>query len=298
MSSSPAPAGARDPQVFLVSSDAEYLESVLAQCRDVPETRTVFHGIYALMEALANTEKLGLVFAIVVERAAGSVDALALRQCKLDYPQVNFIVLVEDCEQRCYVRFQSLGVQSVLLPPFSEVNLKREIATALPNIPQFKRHPDLSHRGSARLDFIIPSDLTYVIGVNHLISLLLKEFSFPAPDYRINIPLACDEAITNAIIHGNNSDPEKKVGIQIYISASRIKIRIKDQGEGFDAHAVADPTEGANLLRPSGRGVYLMRSIMDVVEYKENGRVLELEKSNTSANGRPPKENSNRTNGR
>jgi serine/threonine-protein kinase RsbW len=300
MSSNQAPAsGARDPQVFVVSSDAKYLESVLSQCQDVPETQTAFHGIYALMEALSNAEKLNLVFAIVVERTAGSVDALALRQCKLDYPQVNFIVLIEECEQRCYVRFQSLGVQSVLLPPFSEVNLKREIATALPNVPQFKRHPDLSHRGSARLDFLIPSDLSYVIGVNHLVSMLLREFSFPAPDYRINIPLACDEAITNAIIHGNGSDPEKKVSIQIYISASRIKIRIKDQGEGFDAAAVADPTEGANLLRPSGRGVYLMRSIMDTVEYKESGRVLELEKTNTSANGRPPKENnSNRTNGR
>ena len=298
MSSSQTPAaGARDPQVFVVSNDPDYLESVLSQCLDVPESRTSFRGIHALMEALASTEKLNLVFAIIVERSASSVDSLALRQCKLDYPQVNFIILVGECEQRCYVRFQSLGVQSVLLPPFSEVSLKREIATALPNVPQFKRHPDLSHRGSARLDFLIPSDLSYVIGVNHLVSMLLREFSFPAPDYRINIPLACDEAITNAIIHGNGSDPGKKVSIQIYISSSRIKIRIKDQGEGFDAAAVADPTEGANLLRPSGRGVYLMRSIMDVVEYKESGRVLELEKSNTSANGRPVKENSNRTNG-
>jgi serine/threonine-protein kinase RsbW len=299
VSSSPAPAsGSRDPQVFVVSSDAKYLESVLAQCMDVPESSKTLHGIYALMEELSSADKPNLVFAIVVERGAGSVDALALRQCKLDHPQVNFIVLVEECEQRCYVRFQSLGVQSVLLPPFSEVSLKREIATALPNIPQFKRHPDLSHRGSARLDFLIPSDLSYVIGVNHLVSLLLKEFSFPAPDYRINIPLACDEAITNAIMHGNGSDPEKKVSIQIYVSASRIKIRIKDQGDGFDEAAVADPTEGANLLRPSGRGVYLMRSIMDVVEYKENGRVLELEKANTSVNGRPLKENSHRANGR
>jgi serine/threonine-protein kinase RsbW len=299
LSSSQAPAaGTRDPQVFAVSSDAKYLESVLSQCRDVPETRTFFKGIYALMEALAKTEKLNLVFAIVAERSAGSVDSLALRQCKLDYPQVNFIVLVEECEQRCYVRFQSLGVQSVLLPPFSDVSIQREIATALPNVPQFKRHPDLSHRGNARLDFLIPSDLSYVIGVNHLVSMLLREFSFPAPDYRINIPLACDEAITNAIIHGNRSDSDKKVSIQIYISSSRIKIRIKDQGEGFDADTVADPTEGANLLRPSGRGVYLMRSIMDTVEYKESGRVLELEKSNSSANGRPSKENSNRSNGR
>jgi serine/threonine-protein kinase RsbW len=298
VSSSQAPAaGARDPQVFVVASDADYLESVLSQCRDVPDSHAAFCGLFPLMEALAKADKINLVFAIVVERTANSVDTLALRQCKLDFPQVNFILLVEECEQRCLVRFQSLGVQSVLLPPFSEVSLKREIATALPNIPQFKRHPDLSHRGSVRLDFLIPSDLSYVLGVNHLVSMLLKEFSFPAPEYRINIPLACDEAITNAIIHGNGSDPEKKVSIQIYISSSRIKVRIKDQGEGFDVASVADPTEGTNILRPSGRGVYLMRSIMGSVEYKEGGRVLELEKANASPNGRPGKENSNRTNG-
>jgi serine/threonine-protein kinase RsbW len=298
VSSSQAPAaGARDPRVFFVASDADYLKSVLSQCRDVPPTEAAFRGIYPLMETLAKVEKMNLAFAIVVERSARSVDTLALRQCKLDYPQVNFILLVDECEQRCLVRFQSLGVQSVLLPPFSEVSLKSEIATALPNIPQFKRHPDLSHRGSVRLDFLIPSDLSYVLGVNHMVSMLLKEFSFPASEYRINIPLACDEAITNAIIHGNESDPENKVSIQIYISSSRVKVRIKDQGEGFDLASVADPTQGANLLRPSGRGVYLMRSIMDSVEYKEGGRVLELEKANTTPNGRPGKDNSNRVNG-
>jgi serine/threonine-protein kinase RsbW len=282
--------------VYVVSGDPGYLRQVLSQCRDVPDSYDSIRGIPRLMEALSGTEKVSLAFAIVIERSGLSVDALALRQCKLEYPQVNFIVLVEECEQRCYVRFQSVGVQSVLLPPFSDVSLQREIATALPNLPQFKRHPDLPHRGNVRLDFLIPSDLSYVLGVNHLVSMLLKEFSFPAPDYRINVPLACDEGITNAIMHGNGSDPEKKVSIQIYISSSRIKIRIMDQGDGFDAGTVADPTNSENLMRPSGRGVYLMRSIMDTVEYKDGGRVLELEKTNTNSNGRTLRENSNRSN--
>jgi serine/threonine-protein kinase RsbW len=286
----------RDPRVFVVASDADYLNSVLSQCQDLPEAYSVHKSFPELMETLAGIEKMSLAFTLVVEKVASAVDSLTLRTCKLDYPQMNFIILVEECEQRCYVRFQSLGVQSVLLPPFSDVSLQREIATALPNIPQFKRHPDLPHRGSVRLDFLIPSDLSYVLGVNHLVSILLKEFSFPAPDYRINIPLACDEAITNAMIHGNHSDPEKKVSIQVYVSSSRIKVRIKDQGEGFDVGQVEDPTEGVNLLRPSGRGVYLMRSIMDTVEYREGGRVLELEKANTNANGRSGRENSTRTN--
>jgi serine/threonine-protein kinase RsbW len=285
-SSTPA-ADPREPRVFVVAADIDHLRSVLSQCRDVPESYTVFEGIPQLMEHLGGAEKIGLAFAVVVEKSAACVDGLALRACKLEYPEINFIILVDECEQRCYVRFQSLGVQSVLLPPYPDVSLKTEIATALPNLPQFKRHPDLAHRGSMRMDFLIPSDLAYVLGVNHLVSMLLKEFSFPASDYRINIPLACDEAITNAVIHGNAGDPAKKVSIQIYVSASRFKLRVRDQGPGFDVSSVANPTKGSNLMRPSGRGVYLMRSIMDTVEYKDGGRVLELEKANTGTNGRP-----------
>ncbi len=277
--------GARGPAVYVVSSDAAYLKAVLSSCLDIPDQYSVCSNISEMMSALAAADKLNVVFAIIVEKNVDAVDTLSLRTCKLDYPQVNFIIMLEECEQRCYIRFQSLGVQSILLGPYTEVSLRNEIATALPNIPQFKRHPDLPYRGSVRFDFLVPSDLSYVLGINHLVSTLLKEFSLPAADYRINIPLACDEAITNAMIHGNGSDIEKKVSIQIYISSSRIKLRIKDQGEGFDVDQVANPTDGENLMRSSGRGVYLMKSIMDTVEYKDGGRVLEIEKANTNSNG-------------
>jgi serine/threonine-protein kinase RsbW len=139
-------------------------------------------------------------------------------------------------------------------------------------------------RSNVRMDFLIPSDLSYVIGVNYQISNLLKEFGFPPQDTRVNIPLACDEAITNAIVHGNRSDPARKVNIQVYVSPNRFRIRVRDEGDGFEVARVADPTHGEALLRPSGRGVYLMRNIMDVVEFKEGGRVVELEKKN-AANG-------------
>lgn len=286
----PKPPRARDPKVFFVVSDREYLESTLSQFEDVPGAYTVFPSIGKLVEALGETGKVELAFAVILAKSGDEIDTPTLRTCKLSYPQLNYILILEECRQQSSVRFQSLGVQSILLPPFSEIDLNREIATALPNIPQFKRSPDLMSRGSARLDFLIPSDLSYVLGVNHLISLLLKEFAFPPADTRINIPLACDEAITNAIVHGNKSDPNKKVSIQIYVSSSRIKLRIKDQGEGFNAEGVDDPLEGENLMRSSGRGVYLMKSIMDKVSYKDGGRVLELEKTN---NGFGKKNNGN-----
>jgi serine/threonine-protein kinase RsbW len=277
------PQRVREPLVFIVSSDKTHLDEVLARCTDIPSNYAVYPSIGELTQALPQLARLGLAFAVVVEKSAESIDVPLLRSCKLEYPQLNYVLMLEECPQASYMRFQSMGVQNVILPPFDDVSLTSEIATALPNVPRFKRHPDLAKRGRIRLDFLIPSDLSYVLGINYLISLLLKEFSYPPSDCRINIPLACEEALTNSIVHGNRSDREKKVSVQIYVSSSRFKIRVRDQGSGFDHASVADPTKGQNVMRSSGRGIYLMNSIMDRVEYRDAGRVVELEKTNVES---------------
>jgi serine/threonine-protein kinase RsbW len=276
--------GKKRPKIFVIASDRKFLDAVLAECAEVPSDYSHLRSIEHLRDELSGLEKLNLAFALIVERNGDDVDAALLRACKLEYPQIFFVMLFERCEQRTLLRLQSLGVNHILLPPFSGINLSNEMATMLPNVPQFKRHPELLKRGQMRLDFLLPSDLSYVVGMSYFISLLLKEFGYPVVDSRINIPLACDEAITNAVIHGNKSEPDKKVGIQIYLSHSRFKVRIRDQGEGFDVSIVQNPTEGENLLRSSGRGIYLMKNVMDSVEFKEEGTVVEMEKKNANAN--------------
>lgn len=272
----------RDAAVFVVASDDAFLERVRSECA-LPPVRETLHALPELADAIARLDRIRVGFVILVERQGRDIDPHLLRRLRLDFPQLIIIAILESCDQRSQLRLQSIGLHGVLLPPFAEIDVEREIATVVPNVPQFKRHPDLMNRGQARLDFLIPSELPYVLGVNYLVSLLLKEFGFPLQDTRVNVPLACDEAITNAVIHGNGRDPEKKVNIQIYVSHSRFRIRVRDQGEGFDAAAVDDPRHGDNVMRSSGRGIFLMRNIMDVVEYKEGGRVLELEKRNPNA---------------
>jgi serine/threonine-protein kinase RsbW len=274
----------RDAAVFFVSSSKAFLDEIRSACT-MPTGRATFEDLSGLMTLLSELKKIDLAFILLVERSGADIDPPQLRKLRLDFPQLVILAILETCDQRDSLRLQSIGVHSILLPPFDDVDVNKEIATAIPNVPQFKRHPDLMRRGQARLDFVIPSELSYVLGVNYEVSLLLKEFGFPPQDVRVNIPLACDEAITNAIIHGNKRDPEKKVSVQIYVSHSRFRIRVRDQGEGFDVSTVADPREGDNVMRASGRGVFLMKNIMDVVEFKEDGRVLELEKLNSIAAG-------------
>jgi serine/threonine-protein kinase RsbW len=269
-----------EPAVFVVAGDAAFVDQVFAACANPPDSGVRFATVGELANALGEFDRLPVAFLLLVERRGVDLDIPALRRLRLDFPQLVMIALLEGCDQQSALRLQSVGTHGILLPPFERIDLRREITTAVPNVPNFKRHPDLMRRASVRLDFLIPSDLTYVLGINYHISNLLKEFGFPPQDTRVNIPLACDEAITNAIIHGNRSDPEKKVSIQIYVSSNRFRMRVRDEGDGFDVARLPDPTQGEALLRSSGRGVYLMRSTMNSVVFKEGGRVVELEKRN------------------
>ncbi|MDJ0836954.1 MAG: ATP-binding protein [Acidobacteriota bacterium] len=96
-------------------------------------------------------------------------------------------------------------------------------------------------------------------------------------DSRYWIWLATQEALNNAIKHGNKMDEKKKVDFCIQVEDDQFRIIIKDEGEGFDQGKVPDPTEEANLLKTSGRGIFYMRSFMDHVEYNsENGTTVTM----------------------
>lgn len=81
------------------------------------------------------------------------------------------------------------------------------------------------------------------------------------------IDMAVREAITNAMVHGNQEDETKSVEVIFNCLGNALEIEIRDQGEGFDPTGVPDPTEPANILKTSGRGIFLMRSFMDEVEW-------------------------------
>jgi len=82
------------------------------------------------------------------------------------------------------------------------------------------------------------------------------------------IGMSVREAVTNAIQHGNKLDPGKKVEICYGMTPERLTVSIRDQGDGFQADKIPDPLDGDNLLKPSGRGIFYMRSFMDEVDFR------------------------------
>ena len=94
--------------------------------------------------------------------------------------------------------------------------------------------------------------------------------------YRVLV--SCTEAVNNAIVHGNKSDHDKKVIIRCCVKNKILTIYVTDEGKGFDSESLQDPREEKNLMKESGRGIFLMRSLMDQVKFKhlKSGSVVEM----------------------
>jgi serine/threonine-protein kinase RsbW len=101
------------------------------------------------------------------------------------------------------------------------------------------------------------------------------------PDGRqIELEVALVEAVANAVIHGNRKDPQKRVYVTCRCSMNgEVLLTIRDEGQGFDVHGVPDPTKEDNLLLTHGRGIRLMKALMDDVEFDKGGTVVRMRKN-------------------
>src|SRR5271167_2232572 len=136
----------------------------------------------------------------------------------------------------------------------------------------------MSHPGlNDATHVVIPSDPNEARRVQDQIEHLLKSKQFSEREI-FSIRLALEEALVNAIKHGNRCDRDKKVHISYRVLPERFDIAITDEGPGFDPDEVPDPTAIENLERPCGRGLMLMRHYMNEVCYSERGNSVSMKK--------------------
>ena len=89
-----------------------------------------------------------------------------------------------------------------------------------------------------------------------------QKFNLVAEKF-INLQIACSEALINAIVHGNKEDESKNVYTNIELNEIHMRVRIKDEGSGFKVEEIPDPTSSENLLKEHGRGIFIIRSLVD-----------------------------------
>jgi serine/threonine-protein kinase RsbW len=88
--------------------------------------------------------------------------------------------------------------------------------------------------------------------------------------------LCISEAVINSIEHGNKNDKDKQVDIQINCIKGNICIEVHDEGEGFDFNLVEDPTQKSNIKKETGRGIHIMKSLCSKVEFRNQGKSVEI----------------------
>ena len=128
------------------------------------------------------------------------------------------------------------------------------------------------------LDVEIPSDVKYIEGVVELATRKCRELSIPPHKCSLNVRVALSEAISNAILRGNGDAANKHVRVRAVVNPDTLVFDIVDEGPGFDLAADRpDPTSPDNIMREDGRGLFLMKQLMDGVErFQKNGNVVRL----------------------
>ena len=121
----------------------------------------------------------------------------------------------------------------------------------------------------------LASDPKNVSRVESFVEHLVDKYGI-SPDVYGNILISLTEAVTNAIIHGNDNDKTKTVQVRLKKQENILAFLISDEGGGFDFDNLPDPTAPENLLKIGGRGVFLMRQLSDDVVFYDNGSTVEI----------------------
>lgn len=129
-------------------------------------------------------------------------------------------------------------------------------------------------RGSLELEF--PSRVRHVQPAVEEVVGRCERLAVGGARAHLNLKVAVGEAVSNAILYGNGEDPERRVHVRAEFDDGRVRVVVTDEGEGFDPDTVADPTRPENRDRPSGRGLFLLRSLMDEVSWNERGNRVTL----------------------
>ncbi len=128
-----------------------------------------------------------------------------------------------------------------------------------------------------RISLTLSSSMQLIYLLDTVISDILKEMKFDE-EAQEHVNLAVIEAGTNAIKHGNKEDIDKTATFDFIIDEEKLTIMVTDEGEGFEREEVANPLDPENLLKSSGRGLFLMEACMDEVAYSKNGTIVRMVK--------------------
>jgi serine/threonine-protein kinase RsbW len=151
------------------------------------------------------------------------------------------------------------------------------------NVTSLSSEPHLAGPNAA-LSITMRGEINTISGAVDWLMSMIQECNCVLGHER-DVEIALREALANAVLHGNHQDAEKKVQISCCIQfGGEVSIIVKDEGKGLDANKVPDPTAIVNVESNRGRGIYLMRAIMDEVHFEQGGTEVHMRKRSSRGN--------------
>ncbi|MCP4398293.1 MAG: response regulator [bacterium] len=238
------------------------------------------NGIELFQKAMIENAPFDIVLTDVVMPGMSGIDLL--KKIKTLNHDTVVVVLTSDANVDTAIEALNFGANNFLHKPPNSEEILNVMWRATKQREIFLENEELNPYTERSIHIEIPSQLKFIKGISHNIIADAKLMGYDENDLRDKIPVTIDEAVTNAIKHGNKFQEDKKVYIEISIDNGRIKMVVADEGEGFDVSKVPDPTDPMNFLKPSGRGILFMSIGMDEVRYNEKGTILTLIKNKHS----------------
>jgi serine/threonine-protein kinase RsbW len=152
-----------------------------------------------------------------------------------------------------------------------------------------KSLPGISHSGGPvlRVESSFRSVITAISPFVDKLMLFIKRCR-SVPGGEIDVEVALREALANAVVHGNHEDPRKHVHVVCRCTPEEeVSIVVRDEGRGFDSAALPDPTAAEQLESTHGRGIYLMKTLMDEVQFERGGTVVRMRKKSAKSDHSP-----------
>ena len=237
-------------------------------------------GLELFRQAVAENRSFDIVMTDVVMPRMSGLDLL--KKVRALNRDTIVVVLTSDANVDTAIEALNLGANNFLHKPPNSEEILSVMWRATKQREIFLENAELNPFTERTIHIEIPSQLKFIKGIAHNIIADAKLMGYDEAELHDKIPVTVDEAVTNAIKHGNKFQEDKKVYIDIHIDVERIKIVVADEGPGFNVKAVPDPTDPANFLKPSGRGIVFMSIGMDEVRFNEKGNILTLIKYKNS----------------
>lgn len=129
-----------------------------------------------------------------------------------------------------------------------------------------------------QFDYVLelPNDLRAIERSVEYLMDRARAVGFEDDRLRLNFRVGLTEALANAMLYGNCRDPRKRVRVEAVLSSKQISVQVTDEGRGFDPESILDPTLPSNRLRAGGRGLFLIRKLMDRVEFNDRGNSIRM----------------------